>query len=337
MTESKNLALVEGQSVPINPILVRHLGAIAAYVLQQLHYFLQSEFTHGFVDKLGAKWIYNSYAQWSEILGLNEKDAAKALKFLESQGLVIRDKLQKWSWNQVPHYRINYPALLDFLAKIGLKPSETACAKNARIDAAENSGSIPQNSEDQKQKLLQKPLSKNKQPRVAAFSDNDSCENSQAVPTDNPKTNTPPSSDAPPALLEQMKALDIAQETTHALVNEFGLQSVQKQLEWLPMRKYESASGYLIKAIRNNYAPPKEIKAVVESEQKKAQEKELANGVEEFLAKVSPGQRLKNAFGEFLEILSITPKALSVKKEGVPQSYLPIERALFLYREFGVV
>lgn len=133
-----------------------------------------------------------------------------------------------------------------------------------------------------------------------------------------------------------MAALGIAEETTHALVNEFGQQSVQNQLEWLPMRKYESASGYLIKAIRNNYAPPKDIQAQIQTEQKKVQEKELANGVEEFLAKVSPGQRLKNAFGEFLEILSISPKALSVKKEGVPQSYLPIERALFLYREFGV-
>lgn len=111
-------ALVEDYAIPVYPHLVWALGGDAAapnaaYVLQQIHYWATLDKCDGLSDKAGNKWIYNSYPEWANQLGLSVQAVRTAIKRLASMKL-IHTYSAPWMRNK-NCYRINYAALENLL------------------------------------------------------------------------------------------------------------------------------------------------------------------------------------------------------------------------------
>jgi hypothetical protein len=86
------------------PSLVRRLGLVEAALVQQLHYWSQrATRTHdGFV------WVYKTYQDWSDEIGVSAKAARGALDRLRRDGLVVAiqnptDLRDRTLWWRVDH------------------------------------------------------------------------------------------------------------------------------------------------------------------------------------------------------------------------------------------
>ncbi|MDY7560191.1 hypothetical protein QN366_01475 [Pseudomonas sp. CCC3.2] len=98
----------------INPQLAERIGLNEAIVLQQLKYWLNE--TESGVEHDGRRWVYNTVEQWQKQFPFWSPDTVKrALKSLQSQGLVSAEQLAKAKHDHTNHYSINYRsgALID--------------------------------------------------------------------------------------------------------------------------------------------------------------------------------------------------------------------------------
>lgn len=98
----------------VNPQLAERIGLNEAIVLQQLKYWLSE--TGAGVEHAGRRWIYNSVEQWQQQFPFWSVDTVKrALKSLQSQGIVFVEQLAKSRHDHTNHYAINYEssALID--------------------------------------------------------------------------------------------------------------------------------------------------------------------------------------------------------------------------------
>lgn len=91
----------------INPQLAERIGLNEAIVLQQLKYWLNE--TESGLDHDGRRWIYNTVEQWQRQFPFWSPDTVKrALKSLQSQGIVVAEQLAKSRHDRTYHYAINY-------------------------------------------------------------------------------------------------------------------------------------------------------------------------------------------------------------------------------------
>jgi len=95
--------LLDQRIVVIQPALVKELGHITdAAVLQQLHYWMpRARSEHD-----GFLWVYKTYDEWSEEIGITPKQVRSAMQRLEDHGLVI--SCQPEAYHRRKWYRIDY-------------------------------------------------------------------------------------------------------------------------------------------------------------------------------------------------------------------------------------
>ena len=98
-----SVLLMDEPVIVLQPALVRALGNIHdAAILQQLHYWsARAESRHD-----GEIWVYKTYVDWSEEIGITEKQTKSALQRLELEGIVI--SCQPEGFHRRKWYRISY-------------------------------------------------------------------------------------------------------------------------------------------------------------------------------------------------------------------------------------
>jgi DNA-binding transcriptional ArsR family regulator len=102
-TDNKPSLLASGYFVQVHPEIVKRLGSASqAMVLQQLSYWLERS-DNEYKDQT---WVYNTYEDWSENLGLTPRQVRSAMKVLEEMGLVI--SCQPKAYDRTKWYTIDY-------------------------------------------------------------------------------------------------------------------------------------------------------------------------------------------------------------------------------------
>lgn len=92
--------------IVVNPELAVRIGLNEAIVLQQLNYWLCK--TSSGVEYNGARWVYNSYSEWSEqIPFISERTIQRVLIKLEKMGIVQSKMLNKARGDRTKFYTIN--------------------------------------------------------------------------------------------------------------------------------------------------------------------------------------------------------------------------------------
>jgi hypothetical protein len=100
--------LLDEPPVALLPSLVRRLGLLEAAIAQQLHYWLQrATQVHG-----DERWVYKTYQDWSDEIGVTPKAARGALNKLRRDGVVIaiqspRDARDRTLWWRIDYARFN--------------------------------------------------------------------------------------------------------------------------------------------------------------------------------------------------------------------------------------
>lgn len=96
--------LLDERAVVVQPSLVRRLGIIEAALVQQLHYWAQR------ATRLhdGHSWVYKTYQDWSEEIGVSAKAARGALDRLRRDGIVVAiqnpaDPRDRTLWWRIDH------------------------------------------------------------------------------------------------------------------------------------------------------------------------------------------------------------------------------------------
>lgn len=100
--------------------LARLIGLEEAYVLQQMHYWMQKG-----AGKIinGIRWIWNSLNDWLKQFALTEWQLRRVFDRLEHEfGLIKRARLDKHKWNQTTYYTIDYERLKPLLLSICGEP-----------------------------------------------------------------------------------------------------------------------------------------------------------------------------------------------------------------------
>jgi biotin operon repressor len=99
--KKKRTLLHDEKSVVIQPEIVRRLGNLSdAAVLQQLNYWMPA----AKVEYQGRRWVYKSYENWSEEIGISEHQVRRAMDRLVDCGLVSVCNPR----GRTNHYAINY-------------------------------------------------------------------------------------------------------------------------------------------------------------------------------------------------------------------------------------
>lgn len=95
--------LLDETCLVIQPALVRALGHLSdAAVLQQIHYWLQ----RATAEHAGRRWVYKTYGEWSDEIGITEKQARASITRLEAAGILV--SCQPEAYRRRKWYRIDY-------------------------------------------------------------------------------------------------------------------------------------------------------------------------------------------------------------------------------------
>lgn len=87
------------------PTLAKRTSVNAAILAQQIYYW-QCRDGVGIIHE-GQRWIYNSYEDWSEQLGMSVDRVRGAVLLLEKIGALTARKLKAKSYDHTKYYRIN--------------------------------------------------------------------------------------------------------------------------------------------------------------------------------------------------------------------------------------
>lgn len=97
--------LVEEEFIAVQPSLVRALGGkvLDAMMVQYLHFWIRVS-SNEFEDY---RWVYNTYQDWSDKLGVSVQQAQRCMDRLEKMGLIVSCKPRASQWNQKKWYRLD--------------------------------------------------------------------------------------------------------------------------------------------------------------------------------------------------------------------------------------
>lgn len=99
--------LLDERPLVIQPSLVQRLGIAEAAIVQQLHYWAQrATNVHD-----GYRWVYKTYADWSDEIGLSTKAIRGALDRLRRGGIVVGIESPIDSRDRTIWWRIDYEIL----------------------------------------------------------------------------------------------------------------------------------------------------------------------------------------------------------------------------------
>ncbi len=89
------------------PALVRRLGLAEAAIVQQLHYWLR--ISTNIVE--GERWVYKTYSDWADEIGISAKAVRGALNRLREAGVAIAMQSPLDARDKTLWWRIDYDAL----------------------------------------------------------------------------------------------------------------------------------------------------------------------------------------------------------------------------------
>lgn len=104
--------LYDKKPLVISPKLARRIGLNEAIIVQQIHYWLETnrETNTNYYD--GRYWVYNTYKQWQEQFSFWSLDTIKrTIRKMEKSGLLITGNYNKMSLDKTKWYTINYEML----------------------------------------------------------------------------------------------------------------------------------------------------------------------------------------------------------------------------------
>lgn len=97
--------LINEPPIQVSPTLALELGLKEAIVLQQIHYWLNFQFSRHFID--GNYWVCYMPEQWERHFSFwDQKTLCSSIKSLERQGVLT--SFQAEDSNKTTYYRINY-------------------------------------------------------------------------------------------------------------------------------------------------------------------------------------------------------------------------------------
>ena len=110
--------LIDEYPMIILPSLAMEIGLHEAIVLQQIHYWIETEKKSGKKEVIekhfrnGRWWIYNTYEQWQDQFPFWCVRTIKAIiKKLEDMDLLISGNFNKFGYDRTKWYTINYEVL----------------------------------------------------------------------------------------------------------------------------------------------------------------------------------------------------------------------------------
>ena len=107
-----------GVCLMTSPDLARVVGRTEAIFLQQLHYWLTSDKSHGFFYD-NKRWVYNTYQDWQEQIKIvSISTIRRVVKKLEEKDIILCSKLAKKKSDQTKSYTINYEALFTLIPSL---------------------------------------------------------------------------------------------------------------------------------------------------------------------------------------------------------------------------
>jgi DnaA N-terminal domain len=114
----KRLLGFSGVCLMTSPDLARVVGRTEAIFLQQLHYWLTSDKSHGFFYE-NKRWVYNTYQDWQEQIKIvSTSTIRRVVKKLEEKDIILCSKLAKKKSDQTKSYTINYEALFSLIPSL---------------------------------------------------------------------------------------------------------------------------------------------------------------------------------------------------------------------------
>ncbi|WP_010304160.1 DnaA N-terminal domain-containing protein [Candidatus Odyssella thessalonicensis] len=93
----------------IQPQLVRHFGANAAAFIARLDFWIKKN-KFGVMHN-GLRWIFNTAKEWSEQIGVSERQIRRIVLALKEAGVISIDKLAEYKSNRTNYYTLNYNRL----------------------------------------------------------------------------------------------------------------------------------------------------------------------------------------------------------------------------------
>lgn len=93
----------------IQPHLVRQFGANAAAFIARLDFWIQKK-KFGVLHN-GLRWIFNTAKEWSEQIGVSERQIRRIVLALKEAGIISVDKLADYKSNRTNYYTLNYNRL----------------------------------------------------------------------------------------------------------------------------------------------------------------------------------------------------------------------------------
>lgn len=140
-----NNLLFNENPLVILPELAVNIGLNEAIVLQQLHYWLQKSTK----IKDGKAWVYNSVREWQEQFPFWSADTVRrSLNKLMRDGIVVKGKYNKVSFDKTIWYTIDYDALDKKIKYGGAKSIYAKCIngsmQNAEMDICNLPKPIPE-------------------------------------------------------------------------------------------------------------------------------------------------------------------------------------------------
>jgi hypothetical protein len=98
--------LLDEPLLTYQPALVRRFGLAEAAIIQQLHFWMR----HATVEHAGHKWVYKTYSEWSDEIGVTAEIARRTCAKLRNLEVLVaiqnpRDPRDRTLW-----WRINYEA-----------------------------------------------------------------------------------------------------------------------------------------------------------------------------------------------------------------------------------
>lgn len=266
LSAHKHQTLLPGWHIPVNPVLVKALGYLEAYVVSQIWYWQQNPQSEGWVDDDGISWVYNSVKKWAEQLGLTQCQTRHVIDKLRKLKVLFSKKLQSKRWVQDLHYRVNVDRVHEIVSQ-SVNVQELKKTKAAKTR-------------------------KTKESNAFAKFRKSSCEESQIEVQNTPNDLTNRSSITTPKTTAEEKTpaaafylnndeeklvrklIDMGvhdgpgqMQRCCGMVHKFGVERIQRQLKYESLRpKAKNSAARLVAAITNDYGPP----AKIVEEQKKA-------------------------------------------------------------------
>lgn len=114
-------------SIPCSPILSKFIGRSAAYLLQQVHFWLM-----GSSHIIGGQiWAYNTLEEISDQTALSISTVKRAIACLRRLGVLLVERHEKHDWEQRNWYSIDYERLE--LLPLCIGPKLAKCSAQIRL------------------------------------------------------------------------------------------------------------------------------------------------------------------------------------------------------------